>query len=147
MGTPREYGFNDISKENILKADPLSFFCLRSSSFRVTPFSRQVVLCGREGGPQHTSLKPSLVREADPATLAYSCASLCQDSWVMSGWRVVDAIHSPGVHRYCRWCWDACARSPVSVSLHSSRAPLPFPIPDKGQARFTFKQIQILRLL
>lgn len=26
MGTPREYGFNDISKENILKADPLSLF-------------------------------------------------------------------------------------------------------------------------
>lgn len=26
MGTPREYGFNDILKENILKADPLSFF-------------------------------------------------------------------------------------------------------------------------
>lgn len=25
MGTPGEYGFNDISKENILKADPLSF--------------------------------------------------------------------------------------------------------------------------
>lgn len=30
MGTPREYGFNDISNEHILKADPLSsffFFC------------------------------------------------------------------------------------------------------------------------
>lgn len=25
MGTPREYGFNDILKENILKADPVSF--------------------------------------------------------------------------------------------------------------------------
>lgn len=29
MGTPREYGFNDISKENILKADPLSLFFSR----------------------------------------------------------------------------------------------------------------------
>lgn len=26
MGTPREYGFNDISNENILKADPLPSF-------------------------------------------------------------------------------------------------------------------------
>lgn len=26
MGTPREYGFNDISNEHILKADPLSSF-------------------------------------------------------------------------------------------------------------------------
>lgn len=43
MGTPREYGFNDISKENILKVDPVSF--LHLSSLTVTPFSRQVVLC------------------------------------------------------------------------------------------------------
>lgn len=70
MGTPREYGFNDVSKQNILKADPLSllffsfsfFFSFLAPQFffsfyifsgrprfGVTPFSRQVVLVGVEG--------------------------------------------------------------------------------------------------
>lgn len=78
MGTPREYGFNDISKENILKADPLSLFCRR-------PRSQWPLLAGklfsvREKGGHNTSSK-HLLLEADTATLTYSCASLCQDSY------------------------------------------------------------------
>lgn len=38
MGTPREYGFNDISKENILKADPLSLFFFFSFLFSLLLF-------------------------------------------------------------------------------------------------------------
>lgn len=43
MGTPREYGFNDILKENILKAHPLSFFFL----FVVCPRSQWPLLAGK----------------------------------------------------------------------------------------------------
>lgn len=84
-GYPKRIWLYDISKENILKADPLSFLFCGMSSFTVTPFSRQVVLCQREKGPQHKFKTYSLVRYADPATLAYSCASLCQYSCIMSG--------------------------------------------------------------
>lgn len=84
MGTPREYGFNDISKRKNLESRSTVLF-LRPSSFTVTPFSRQVVLCQREGGPQHKFKTYILVREADAATLAYSCASLCEDSCIVSG--------------------------------------------------------------
>lgn len=45
MGTPREYGFNDISKENILKADPLSFFVF--FCFAVCPRSQWPLLAGK----------------------------------------------------------------------------------------------------
>lgn len=96
MGTPIEYGFNDISNENILKAVPMPsffefFFLLRSSSFRVTPFSRQVVLCGREGGHNTSGTQTySFAHEADP-TLAWTHAGLCRDSCLEDG-------HSPGAH-------------------------------------------------
>lgn len=79
MGTPVEYGFNDISKENILKADPLSF--VLAVLVHSDPFSRQGVLCHREGG--HSTSLPTVL--FDPATLPYSCASLCQDSCIMVG--------------------------------------------------------------
>ena len=91
-------------------------------------------LFGEKGGATTQVWKTySSVCEADPATLAYSCASLCQDSCIMSGWRS-DAIHSPGVHRYCRWCWDACARSPVSLSLCHSSFPFQSQIKDKHRS-------------
>lgn len=47
MGTPREYGFNDILKENILKADPVSFsaFVL---SFTVAPCLAGMLISVRE---------------------------------------------------------------------------------------------------
>lgn len=134
MGTPREYGFNDISKENILKADPLSLFCSH-------PHSQWPLLAGKlfsvtEKGGHNTSSK-RLVLEADPTTLTYSCASLCQDSCIMCGWRL-DAIHSPGVHRYCR-CAGMPGLSPVSICLSQSFC---FSITDKGHTAFILKQIR-----
>lgn len=123
MGTPREYGFNDISNENILKADPLScvffnyfliiFFLflifLRSSSFRVTPFSRQVVLCGREGGHNTSRTQTySFAHEADPATLAWTRAGLWRDSCLDDG-------RSPRVHRKLQVVLG-CPHSPLPWS-------------------------------
>lgn len=90
MGTPREYGFNDISKEKILKADPPSLFFF-FFVFAVVLVHSDPFLAGksfsvwRERGATTQVLKTySSVCEADPATLTYSCASLCQDSCIMS---------------------------------------------------------------
>lgn len=93
MGTPREYGFNDISKENILKADPLSFFFFsfffsRGCPHSVTPFSRQVDRCGREGG-HNTSLKPTvwLVRPTQsrwPTAVLVSVRTRMDEGWMRS---------------------------------------------------------------
>lgn len=77
MGTPREYGFNDILKENILKADPVSF-----SAFVLIHggplFSRHVDLRQQEKGwgvgPWHKFKKPQKPTvwfwRLDPATQA-----------------------------------------------------------------------------
>ncbi len=89
MGTPREYGFNDTLKENILKADPLS-------SFTVTPFSRQVVLWWREGS-HNTSLKPTVLSSRpDPATLVsvWTHVSCLDEGWMLS--TVLECIGTAG---------------------------------------------------
>lgn len=69
MVTPREYGFNDISKENILKADPQSLFCNRPRSqwpllagklFSVTEkggHNTSSKRFGSAGQPSHTDLQ------------------------------------------------------------------------------------------
>lgn len=99
------------------------------------PFSAGRLFSVGENGAQHKFNRTySFVHEADPATLAYTCASLCQDSCVMPGWWV-DAIHGSGVHRYCRWCWD-------SHAVRSFPNSPPFSIPDKGQSWLAFKQIR-----
>lgn len=142
MGTPREYGFNDISKENILKADPLSFFFffLRLSSFTVTPFSRQVVLCQREGG-HNTSLNPTVwfVRPTQPhwptAVLVSvrTHVSCLDEGWMLS--TVLECIGTAGGAGM-----PALALLSLSVFLCSSRAPFPFQSQIKGQTAFIFKQ-------
>lgn len=140
MGTPREYGFNDISKENILKTDlslsrffvvffPFFLFPTRPSSFTVSPFffSRQVVLCRREKGATTQVLKPTVlsVRPTEPhwptAVLVSvrTHVSCLDEGWMLS--TVLECIGTAGGAGM-----PALALLSLSVLLCSSRAPLPF---------------------
>lgn len=65
-------------------------FIFLRPSVKVTPFSRQVVLCGTEGG--HNTSRTQTYSLSHPAVLAWTRAGLCWDSCLDDG-------HSPGVHR------------------------------------------------
>lgn len=141
MGTPREYGFNDILKENILKADPVSF-----SAFVLIHggplFSRHVDLRQHEKGwgwGHDTSLKTpknlqfgsgGLTQPHRPKAVLVSVrthASCLDESWMQS--IVLECIGTAGG-----------AGMPLSVFLCFSTAL--FSITDKGHTVFVSKQIR-----
>lgn len=119
MGTPREYGFNDIVKQSISKAEPLSFM----PSSAVTPFSGQFVLrSGLPGQNLHA------VQSQQPAALLVS---------IKSGWRWDALRHPMWVGGCCRTSWDSHKPLPVPLEL-----PFFFSITNGRQAAFILEHIR-----
>lgn len=121
MGTPREYGFNDISNENILKADPLPsflnffFFCGPPHSEWPHSASKLFSVGGKEGATTQVEHKPTVL----PTRPTRHWPGPMLDSVGTRAWMTLTVPECIG---NCRWCWDARA-------LPSPAAPSPRPPP------------------
>lgn len=127
MGTPREYGFNDISNENILKADPLPsflnffFFCGPPHSEWPHSASKLFSVGGKEGATTQVEHKPTVL----PTRPTRHWPGPMLDSVGTRAWMTLTVPECIG---NCRWCWDA--RALPSPAAPSPRPPAPFFPPD-----------------